>query len=187
MRRSVRRHDFDALQHTVNARAQSFNTSDMFNVGAHRAVRKKCCKGTAYSLYTDLAAAAGVDANDVFFIRPAGHELIDVTELQCIVKSGFCVIGMQFMCCRLLPGLDGELELQASDGRRCVVQISATTLAVMTLRTVTAVTTSSPWLKAVRAATWLAPIMKAISSKVPKAAPLKRAGVVKAMPSCCGV
>ena len=58
----------------------------------------------------------------------------------------------------------------------CCHKINATTLAVMTLRTVTAVTTSSPWLKAVRAATWLAPIMKAISSKVPKAAPLKPGG-----------
>jgi hypothetical protein len=45
-----------------------------------------------------LTAAAGVDANDVFFIRPAGHELIDVTELQRIVKSGFCVIGMAVVC-----------------------------------------------------------------------------------------
>jgi hypothetical protein len=69
----------------------------------------------------------------------------------------------------------------------CCHKISATTKAVTTLRTVTAVTTSNPWLKAVRAATWLAPIMKAISRRVPKAAPLKRAGVVKAMPSCCGV
>ena len=98
MRRSVGRHDLDTLQHTVNARTQSFNTPNMFNVRPYRAVCKKRCKGTADSLYTDLAAAARVDANNVFFIRPAGHELVDVTELQRIIKSGFRVVGMAVVC-----------------------------------------------------------------------------------------
>jgi hypothetical protein len=70
----------------------------MFNVRPYRAVCKKRSKGTAYSLYTDLAASAGVDANNVFFIGPAGHELVDVTELQRIIKSGFSIVGMAVVC-----------------------------------------------------------------------------------------
>jgi hypothetical protein len=70
----------------------------MFNVRAYRAVCKKRCESTADSLYADLAAATRVNANNIFFIRPAGHELIDVTELQRIVKSGLCVVGMAVMC-----------------------------------------------------------------------------------------
>jgi hypothetical protein len=82
----------------VNARTQRFNTTNIFNVRPYRAVCKKRSKGTAYSLYTDLAAAARMDANNVFFIRPAGHELVDITELQRIIKSGFCVVGMAVVC-----------------------------------------------------------------------------------------
>ena len=98
MRRSVVRHDLDSLQNTVNACTQSFNTSNMFDVRAYCAMCKKRSEGTAYCLYAHLPAAARVYANNVFFIRPAGHELVNVTELQCIVKSCFCVVGMAVVC-----------------------------------------------------------------------------------------
>jgi hypothetical protein len=41
---------------------------------------------------------ARVHAHDVIFIGPAGHEFVDVTELQRIIKSCFSVVGMAVVC-----------------------------------------------------------------------------------------
>ena len=68
-------------------------------------------------------------------------------------------------------------------GTRWTTRSRPTTVAVIALRKVTAVATSTPWSKAVRAATWLAPIIRAISSSVAKAEP-ERAGPAGRRRSC---
>ena len=59
----------------------------------------------------------------------------------------------------------------SAPGTRWTTSSAATTSAVIVLRTLTAVATSTPWSNATRAATWFAPIMSAIRSSVANAVP----------------
>ena len=42
----------------------------------------------------DHARAAGVDADDVVLVGPAGHQLVDVGVLQGIVERGLDLVGI---------------------------------------------------------------------------------------------
>ena len=94
LRRAVGGHDFNALDDAVNANAQGLHAAHMFNAGAYRAVRKHRFKTTSDRQRADPSRTAWVDADDVVFIGPAGHEFVDVTESQGFVKRGFGLVCM---------------------------------------------------------------------------------------------
>ena len=45
-----------------------------------------------------LIGAGNIGQHFATRILAAGHELVNVTELQCIVKSCFCVVSMAVVC-----------------------------------------------------------------------------------------
>jgi len=87
-------HDVDPLDDAVKADAECLYAPNVFNVRAYRAVRKHRLKTTPNRQRTDLSRTAWVDADDIVFVGPAGHELVDVAEPHGFIKCGFGFVCM---------------------------------------------------------------------------------------------
>jgi hypothetical protein len=84
--------DIHPLDHTVHAAGSGIGAPDPFWMGQNRPVGKQGLKaGTNFGM-AHQAWAAGVHTNDVIFIDPTGHESVQITLLQGLVKRGFGIV-----------------------------------------------------------------------------------------------
>jgi hypothetical protein len=86
-------HDFDAFNQMMYSAGQGFDFVDALRIGLYVAVGKHGLKASTDGTGPDQARTTGVDAQDVFFVRPAGHELVDVCRMQGFVKSVLNFVG----------------------------------------------------------------------------------------------
>ena len=93
MTRTVFGQDINALAHTVHTAGQRLDLVHRFRPGSNRTIGKHRVKSGANGTQAQQPGPTGVHAHDFFFIGPAGHELVQLSGLQGVIKRSLNIIG----------------------------------------------------------------------------------------------